>query len=221
MNLKNILWSIGISIFVFSRCKTIDLPNTESKNYSQESDAGKCFAECILSYTRESKTIEYPIFLGDESKENVTVQIKRIVLQNQSSTWIKRKMINCRSPKPDDCMVHCLVEIPEFSAVIKILVDTTQSKNFEMRPFKFNIINLKDAFKEMRRVLCSKQITSKLCIDVQNSLRQKGYYTKPENSVIFDSNLKASLSQFQVENNLPLGQLDYETLDKLGILIND
>jgi len=51
---------------------------------------------------------------------------------------------------------------------------------------------------------------------VQAALRSRGYDPGPTDNVM-GSRTKAALVKFQRENNLPVGQLDFETLKALGV----
>lgn len=58
-------------------------------------------------------------------------------------------------------------------------------------------------------------VSSDLILKVQIMLNQYGYKVKTDN--IMDAESKAALINYQKENGLPVGALDYETLKSLGI----
>ena len=51
---------------------------------------------------------------------------------------------------------------------------------------------------------------------VQRALRDRGYDPGPIDNVM-GSQTKAALTKYQRDNNLPVGQLDFETLNSLGV----
>ncbi len=73
-------------------------------------------------------------------------------------------------------------------------------------------------FTEWREVVCDTDVTPALIRRVQEALMAKGY-ALPQFGA--DNNLgeetKAALVKFQRDNNLPIGQLDMETLKALGV----
>ena len=74
----------------------------------------------------------------------------------------------------------------------------------------------KGGFTEWREIVCGDRVTSQMVRDVQNALRTRGYDPGPADNVM-GSRTKAALVKFQRENNLPVGQLDFETLRALGV----
>jgi len=71
-------------------------------------------------------------------------------------------------------------------------------------------------FTEWRDVLCPGQVTQHIVHQVQNALRTEGYY-EGTNSSTMDKEVKDALVKFQKDNGLPMGSLDFDTLDILGI----
>ena len=69
---------------------------------------------------------------------------------------------------------------------------------------------------EWREVVCSADVTSTMVRSVQNALRTLGY-----DPGVADNQMgpmtKAALVKFQKDKGLPVGQLDIETLEALGI----
>ena len=74
----------------------------------------------------------------------------------------------------------------------------------------------KGGFTEWREIVCGSDVTSQMVRDVQSALRSRGYDPGPADNVM-GSRTKAALVKFQRENNLPVGQLDFETLKALGV----
>ena len=96
------------------------------------------------------------------------------------------------NPKPGACYAKCLI------------------------PDKSDESNSEEKWTEWREVVCGNNITKGLIKNIQNALREKGYDPGEENKS-FNAETKAALKIFQEDNRLPVGQLDFETLDSLGI----
>jgi len=71
---------------------------------------------------------------------------------------------------------------------------------------------------DWKEVLCEKQITKSLAVKIHKILGEQGYQVGPEpTSKKFGAQLKGALMKFQRDNDYPLGQLDVETLEGLGV----
>lgn len=178
---------------------------------------GTCNARCLIPDQVERHYEEYIAYTGNELEEDVDVVVKKIQTKPATSKWIKKKADkNCLSDDPDDCLVWCLVEIPEQYRNYKILLDTMQSKNFEIRSIEYEEIIKPGGYTEWRAVLCEDQVTTSRVIQIQEALEYEGLYQEEIHGNM-DKYTREALVAFQKENNLPVGQLDYETLDVLGV----
>ena len=71
---------------------------------------------------------------------------------------------------------------------------------------------------EWREVVCSDDITPELIGNIQTVLVVKGYDIGESGVTnVLGEETKAALVRYQKENNLPLGQMDIETMKSLGI----
>lgn len=66
-------------------------------------------------------------------------------------------------------------------------------------------------------VICGTGCYMPSYLSIHQSLKQKGYYSDTLNNILNEST-KLALIQFQKDNNLPVGNLDIETLRGLGVL---
>ena len=71
-------------------------------------------------------------------------------------------------------------------------------------------------FTEWREVVCGKDFTPQLNSQIQRALIERGYDVGAVDNQL-GPRTKAALVQFQKDNGLPVGQVDYETLRALGI----
>ena len=65
-------------------------------------------------------------------------------------------------------------------------------------------------------VICGNKLTVEKIIQIQRALKVKGYDPGPIDDVI-GPRTRAALTQFQKDNNLPLGNINIETLKALGL----
>ncbi len=179
---------------------------------------GACHAKCIIKDKTEKNSQMLAVYTGNEHEENVDVKIKEIILKPANSTWVKKRIEGCVSSNPFECEVACLVETPAITKKFKVLIDSTQSKNFEMQKVMQEVLTEKGGYTEWRQVVCANDRTPKFIGELQLLLVAKKYYTGPITNIM-DTNTNTALIQFQRDNDLPIGQLDFETLDMLGILV--
>lgn len=180
-------------------------------------EPGKCYAKCLIGNQYEYWEEAYPIYLGNPNDNLAYLKEMELVLEGQEKKWVKRKADrNCLSADPNDCLVWCLVEVPEKIAVITIVTDTSQTNDYEWEKFEFREIVKEGGFTEWREVVCNYKVTAELNRQIHISLRDEGFNPGPINNII-GTKTKAALVNFQKKNNLPIGNLNIETLDMLGV----
>ena len=217
--MRNLIPLILLSLF-FIQCYTSSFDGTSSSNSvdtppNPESD--KCYAKCKLPEKREVYQESYIAFTGDTLTEKVDYETIQVELKPKGSAVWKQKKVdeNCASFNPDDCLIWCWIEDPAQVIKITILNDTIQSKNFKI--VKLNKMKIiEGGTTDWKEVLCPKDITPNLIADLQEKLIAKGYDTGEKTTKI-NKQLKQALIKFQKENGLPIGLLNIETLEALGI----
>lgn len=223
MNSKTLFFLVIGLILIYS-CNTTSHTFTNNPRSSfngtdrpPNAKPGACYAKCLMPGQIAVNNSIYAIYTGDETIENVEIETMDFVLKPASSKWEKKRSEkNCNSPDPNDCLVWCLVQIPAETISYKILKDTTQSENYELKEINQQELTKKGGYTEWKEVLCENQITNVLISQIASILLQNGFYA---GGIVSELNpqLKSSLSAFQKSNQLPVGQLDFETLDALGI----
>ena len=113
-------------------------------------------------------------------------------------------------------------EIPaEFASYTKQVVENQAAVEVTEIPAEYETITKKTlvkkgGFTEWREVLCPNEVTSYTIRQVQEALKDRGYQPGPLDNIL-GAQTKAALTKFQKDNGLPIGNLDLETLRKLGI----
>ena len=81
------------------------------------------------------------------------------------------------------------------------------------------IIEKKPLTIEKRRVLGSDEVTSEMLKSMQTKLKEKGYDVGKVGDAqkVVNEKFKTALLQYQKDNALPVGNLDFETLEDLGV----
>ena len=115
-----------------------------------------------------------------------------------------------------------VVEIPaEYGTTTRRVVKNPASTRTIEVPAEYATVtrrNLtkKGGFTEWREVLCGDKVTGYTIRQIQSALSAKGYDAGPADNIL-GARTKAALTKFQKDNNLPVGQLDMETLKALGV----
>lgn len=175
--------------------------------------------------------------------ENVT---EEVMATPATTKWVKGKAdAGCLSANPEDCQVMCLVEVPatykkvtskkmvkqaytynetvpmEYKIQTKEILVTPERLVEQETPATYKtvqkrVLQKKGGYEVWREILCGDDLTSAKIIQIQKALKSKGYNPGPIDD-IFGSQTKAALVQYQKDNNLPVGNLNIETLKSLGV----
>ena len=173
--------------------------------------------------------------------------IKEQVMVTPTTTkWIKGKAdAGCLSANPADCQVMCLVEVPAtYKTVEKKVLKNQAYTSEETMPMQYKIVSRevmvesekviqietpatyktvqkrvvveKGGYQVWREILCGNDLTTEKIIQIQRALQAKGYNPGPIDDV-FGPLTKAALVQYQKDKGLPVGNLNMETLQSLGV----
>lgn len=221
--MKNyIAFLIVILITTILGCNTSQSLSHNEVHARMPSEPGKCYAKCSIQaqYGLKKTEVSYAVYTGDPTLEDVDLDTITIEVSPSSSNWVKRKADrNCLSANPEDCLVWCLVNTPAQVQEVPVLLDTTQSQNFQYH-FETQALIKEGGFTEWREVVCNSDITPKFYRKVQQALVDAGYDIGPMGvDGIVSKSTKSALIKFQEDTGLPFGNLDHETLDAMGISI--
>ncbi len=114
------------------------------------------------------------------------------------------------------------VEIPaEYKTITKSVVSAAaQTRDIEI-PAEYKTVTYKKlvrkgGFTEWKEVMCGEKVNEATVRQVQEALRTKGYNPGPSDNVL-GAQTKAALVKYQKDNGLPMGSLDRQTLNSLGL----
>ena len=179
---------------------------------------GSCYAKSLMPDQTSTNSQYLAVYTGDEAFEDVEIETREIVIKPASKKWEKKQVDrNCLSADPNDCLVWCMVDVPAQTETYKVLIDTTQSSNYKMTAIHQEELVSKGGYTEWKEVLCQNKVTKGLLSKLQSTLKDQQFYDA-EITSSFDSKTRAALTKYQRANSLPVGQLDFETLDALGII---
>jgi hypothetical protein len=162
----------------------------------------------------KEKYLDLPIYTGTE-KIN---EIKSIIIDsNPTVKWVKKRAdANCISANPDDCLIWCQVNEPNYKQ-IQVLTDTIHYKDFVIQNIKTNALIRPEGKYKIEKV-CSMNISSELIHHLQSILALYGLETGPLSNKL-NSTIRKAIREYQEENGFPVGQLDLETLKSLNVFV--
>lgn len=222
--MKNIILPILLLLFVGSSCNSHYVQNNNTSASKTKlskkqivDENGVCWEDCLMPSVYEDEVTAYNVFTGNAETENVDLEEMEIEITPPNSKWVKKKADrNCLSADPNDCLVWCLVEVPAEVEKFTLLKDTSQSDNFEVKEITKKKLIKKGGYVEKQKVVCNDKISENLVMQVQNLLEAKNYDTGIPTKTV-NALFKSGLTKFQREHDLPVGQLNFQTLEKLGI----
>lgn len=190
----------------------------QSLNDFPEDDRGKCRANSAIYSGHElvtKVTKEYPIYIGPQEKTVETeivrnffspptyeMAIDTIISMGKELVIAKRKEI-----PSDDYLDLEIVKKPE----------KVDNKLIEWRTYTNIVIEKPEAKAVFIRVLCGSEITDEIIFQIRDKLLEAGYPVDVLNARM-DHELRYYLIEYQRDNLLPLGNLNYPTLEKLEIV---
>lgn len=202
---------VCLSLFLFPQCKLMYVEGS-NLNYSKEDvdpnkfDSEKCYEKCTVPDEYSGEEVYYE-FTGDRKTEDVDLETINIVLEPARVGWEITLMSDGTSGRQ-------LKEFPEKRLELTVLSDTTQSKNF--RKIERKDLSDRSYRRVYRQVLCPHQITVSFMEQLHTGLKENGFEVlRKETS--FGPMSHSMLNKFQQAKGLPIGHLDFETLEYLKI----
>lgn len=166
-----------------------------------------CRVWCLVEVPAQYKTITKRILKTPETTRTVELpaEYRTITKQTVTTPATTRE-----------------IEIPaEYKTVTRTIMKTPPTTREVEIPAEYSTVSRRrldseGGVGEWRRVICEAQLTSGKIRGIQLALKNKGYDPGPIDNV-FGAQTKAALIRYQRENNLPEGNLDFETLKSLGV----
>ena len=151
-----------------------------------------CTEECEFEAVYEVKEIEVPIYTGKEDDLTVKRDIYHINLEGGET---KR---------------------------IAVVLDLYKTESYKMTKFRKRVQLRSDGFKETREVLCPEKVTANLLKQIQLKLLKEDFLPKGYEPLDdFKLEVKNALVQYQRAKGLPIGHLDFETLEFMEVDLNE
>ena len=110
---------------------------------------------------------------------------------------------------------------PVYNAVSKTVKVADEKVNEQVIPAVYKTVSERKLVKKggytvWTEILCADQTTSATIRQIQESLKRKGYHAGPTDGVM-GVQTQTAIKQYQVDNSLPVGNLNLKTLESLGL----
>ncbi len=182
-----------IGILLCSCSSTSNLSRSDSNDpwASMPSEPGKCYARCLLADQLLNKEIEIIEFIGNRSSEYNNVEEVELVIVPETPT--------------------SAAEVKKYLTV----KDTSKTENFRIVKIQTKEL-VKGGFTGWKEVICNSDVTPEFYTKINRALFREGYNVDPKSSIMSDRSKKA-LVQYQRDNDMPIGQIDMDTINALEV----
>ncbi len=166
-----------------------------------------CYIMCWEEMPAQYKTVSKQV-LAEPAREEV------IEIPAEYKTVTRRVL---KTPAREE-----VIEIPaEYKTITKTVLQTPARVEETVIPAEYKTIEYDHVadggkFTRWTEILCAGDMTNSRIRNVQQALSDKGFNPGPIDGVM-GGQTKAALQQYQEANKLPIGNLNIETLDALGI----
>ncbi len=97
------------------------------------------------------------------------------------------------------------------------MIDSSPTSEYVIESFDISTIVKAGGFTEWKEVICDSKVTYKLIKKIKEQLILEGFDLENYKRRDFGPAAKSALVQYQKANDLPIGNLDIETLNHLGV----
>ena len=184
---------------------------------SQQTTPLNCTATCIMPDLYQTEILTVHLYTGNA--ENAPHTERRVIeLSPNRKTWKKVPDPDCPSGLAEDCYLWQEVEQKGENIEVTVVTNTTKQKDYVTQQISRERLVKSGGYNLERSIVCPEDITPSLMHNVSMRLTDTGYYSGLIYSV-FNSKIKAALKRYQTHNGLPVGHLNAETLEALGLSV--
>jgi len=179
-------------------------------------EPGKCFAQSafIDHYTYHEEIVA--VYTGDEF-EAKELKFRKYLAKPIRTKWIWTSPSYLDGSKnPEDVHFWAFNREQAYFGEFYEVIDTNVIKDYQfekIREYKLE----KENYKDWIEVVCDNDITNEFIIRIKKSLSINGYGQKLKIDSKITEEMYKALAYFQTNNSLPIGNLDFKTLELLGV----
>jgi len=205
------------TISLLQSCQSIR--NIQVQDYEETEVYLKCTANCLVD-PESYKPIILPIIKFEDISDDIAFAKTKVRIVREPK-YVKKVDRNCLAANPNDCFESVLLEQADAYTSYYVLLDTSVTQNYIFKTFdEHNLyIHPSPLNLEERKVICPTDLSIALLQEIQTELITRGFLEDQLSSEHFTKEIRMALVNYQIANDLPIGQLDAETLEELEILI--
>jgi peptidoglycan hydrolase-like protein with peptidoglycan-binding domain len=172
-------------------------------------DPNDCFVACY-----EEVPERYTTYTSSVLKTPATV--KEVAIDAQYKTVTKKVVKSPATTKTIDVPAEYATITKKVLASPATTVEKTSDAQYKTIT-KRQLVK-QGAYSDWREILCDNKVTNYTVRQIQQALTAAGYDVGPAGADnVLGGDTRAALMQYQKDNSLPVGNLNIETLQKLGI----
>ncbi len=163
-----------------------------------------------------TQTVEIPAEYKTRTYQKLvsaaTTEVEEIPAQYETRTY--RKLVSAATTKVEE--IPAQYDTRTYQKLVSAASISETDIPAEYRTVTKRQLVKKGGFSEWKEVVCDADVTAQLVRQVQLALRAQGYDPGPIDNVM-GSLTRQALRKFQQEKGLPVGNLNFETLEALGV----
>lgn len=165
-----------------------------------------CYAKCLLPENYGIEESVFHVFTGEYYEENDNLEWIELEVPEHSK-WEK---IHTRWKQ---------IVVPAKTVTLITVLDISLTDEYEVQRYPVKSCRYHKASLEWREVFCDSQVDDYIVREIQQALENLGYlrFGQYYDDNILSPEAKDALVRFQKDFALPIGNLDFETLDALEI----
>ena len=199
----------------------------QSRDLPTKQKPGACYAKCLISKNKDTKNFsselkEYPVYIGS-TPDKVKTKTITIEIKPPMQTWIREIKSNCESKNEEDCLLWSLTDTPGEYMELEVLKNKRKLKEEDWAYREVELFMSDNSAKaavenstDWREVLCASKMSKEFIKDLKKELADRGFEHDSETQN-YDARTKSAVKKYQQYNELPIGQLNFETIEKLGL----
>ena len=204
MNSKTIKLIFTIILFVSTNIILIGQP----QDFPFRQEPGKCYAKCMIPDQYEEIKETFLVYVGEH---NTDLNLDTLYFQKNDLTGELKYIgyVEELNQRQQELVLS-------FESII-ILLDGEENEEYIEEEISYVKFIKKGGHAEWREVLCGNKIDARKLNMIQNALTKEGYLEEQNTLYHMTKQMKTALIKYQKDRRLPVGNLDIETLESLGI----
>lgn len=167
-----------------------------------------CVEQLLVPNNLSEDQHSIAVYTGKDDNPDHTVR-RSIITQPSTVKWAKKRIEDCESDNEDDCFTWERVKQEEETIDTIVVLDTLNQTDYRNMVITFD--KRDRLHSEYRRVICVEDFSNRTKKELREALDKVGYRVNSDEAILY------AVREYQFDNRLPVGGLDAETLEHLGL----